>query len=104
MASHFAYFAPKLAMLAGLLANNFDRPVLDETGLEGSYSFNRSGLATEERAMMGRQSAPKEWREFFSEADRFRDCGPPGIPGIAAARGLPVHVSRPLSNPSWTRA
>ena len=30
----------KIGMLVSLLANNFDRPVLDETGLTGLYSFN----------------------------------------------------------------
>jgi uncharacterized protein (TIGR03435 family) len=30
----------KIGLLVSLLANNFDRPVLDETGLTGSYSFN----------------------------------------------------------------
>jgi uncharacterized protein (TIGR03435 family) len=32
--------AAKIPMLVSLLANNFDRPVLDETGLTGSYNLN----------------------------------------------------------------
>jgi uncharacterized protein (TIGR03435 family) len=87
----------KIGLLVSLLANHFDRPVLDETGLTGYYRFNLSWAPDPPPGMAAAAASDPAGPSLFTALQEQA-----GLKLEAVRRPVPMlvidHVERPSEN------